>query len=231
MARLSWKSYRAYLGLPGNPVDFSDQYNLSDDPPTRHVEAPDPAVQGSYATTGMPQQNFEFAHYADRIRDIVPHARTLSAEENPFPTRHARRASQMFFNFGSYGHLLLSEFFERGGRFENRDFHAPADIAALREKVVINSPGYAARDLWRDATIIPVRGQTGWLPPQPEARYGFYYRNVSVLSKSDGVMVQNFPADLGDMAGVGESNEVPDRAETEDALRKVAPLFARPARG
>jgi len=94
----------------------------------------------------------------------------------------------MHFNFASYGHLLLSEFFQQGGKFEQRDFHSPADIAALKEKVVINCPGYAARDLWRDKSVIPVRGQTGWLIPQPEANYGFNYKNVSVLSKSDGVM-------------------------------------------
>jgi hypothetical protein len=35
----------------------------------------------------------------------------------------------------------------------------------LKEKVVINSTGYAARDLWRDKTVFPVRGQTGWLVP------------------------------------------------------------------
>jgi hypothetical protein len=72
----------------------------------------------------------------------------------------------MHFNFPSYGHLLLTEFFERGGRFVMRDFHRPADLATLPEKVVIHATGCAARDLWNDRTIIPVRGQTGWLVPQ-----------------------------------------------------------------
>ncbi|MFT8445392.1 FAD-dependent oxidoreductase, partial [Acetobacter orientalis] len=30
MARYSWKTYRDYLGLPGNPIDFRDSYTLSD---------------------------------------------------------------------------------------------------------------------------------------------------------------------------------------------------------
>lgn len=227
MARFSWKTFRSYLGVAGRPVEFNDQYSLSDTPPERRRETLDPA-KGTFATAGMPRQSAEFASYSERIRDIVPQSEALSGADNPFPTRFARRSSLMHFNFGAYGHVLLSEFFAAGGRFEARDFHSPADIAALREKVVINCPGYAARDLWRDRTIIPVRGQTGWLVPQTEANYGVHYRGISLLSKSDGVMVQNLIDDgLGDMLGVGDSLELPDRAETERALDIVAPLFAR----
>ena len=32
MARMSWKTLRSYLGLPGNPVTFTDHYRLSDAP-------------------------------------------------------------------------------------------------------------------------------------------------------------------------------------------------------
>jgi glycine/D-amino acid oxidase-like deaminating enzyme len=228
MARISWKAFRAYVGMPGNPVDFSDQYNLSDTPIERHAERIDPA-KGTFKPGGLPQQSGEFAHYSDRIRDIIPQGQDVAPEDNPFGTRYARRASQMYFNFGSYGHLLLSEFFEAGGRFEMRDFHAPSDVTTLREKVVIHSTGFAARELWKDKTMIPVRGQTGWLVPQTEAKYGLRYRDASILSKSDGVMVMHFPGDLGDMLGVGDSSEIPDRADVEAAIKSVAPLFARRA--
>jgi hypothetical protein len=50
-----------------------------------------------------------------------------------------------------------------------RDFNDPGQYGQLKEKVVINATGYAARDLWRDKTVFPVRGQTGWLVPQHEA--------------------------------------------------------------
>ncbi|RVT94364.1 FAD-dependent oxidoreductase [Sphingomonas crocodyli] len=228
MARISWKAFRSYLGLPGKPVDFSDQYNLSNEPIVRREHPADPAVADSYATKGLPQQDSEFGHYADRIKDIIPQARNLEEGENPFPTKFARTASQMHFNFGSYGHLLMQEFYEAGGHYEMRDFHSPADFKALREKVVINCTGYAARELVRDNTIIPVRGQTGWLIPQPEAHYGFRYNDVSVLSKSDGVMIMNFPPNAGELYGVNDSTEIPDRADIEDGVRKVAPLFADP---
>jgi D-amino-acid oxidase len=32
LARSSFKTYRSYLGLPGNPVEFTDRYSLSDIP-------------------------------------------------------------------------------------------------------------------------------------------------------------------------------------------------------
>ena len=33
---------------------------------------------------------------------------------------------------------------------------------------MINCPGYGARALWKDESIIPVRGQIAWLIPQRE---------------------------------------------------------------
>lgn len=229
MARLSWKTFRTYLGVTGNPVEFSDSYQVSDKPIERRTYPRDPAITDSYATKGLPQQSAEFAHLSSRIRDIVPQAVPLSPEENPFSTPYATRASQMHFNFASYGHLLTSEFFERGGSFVMRDFHTPGEVATLKEKVVIHSTGYAARDLWKDRTIIPVRGQTGWLVPQPDANYGVRYNNVSLLSKSDGVVVMNNNPDMGDMLGVGNSMELPVRADIEAGLQMMAPLFAPPA--
>jgi hypothetical protein len=229
MARMSWKHFRGFLGLPERPVEFSTSYGLSDTPPRSREEQHrlDPAIKDSFATTGMPQQKGEFAEYDHLIKDVVPQTVDVPTGENPFGTAYCRSGERMYFNFASYGHLLLSEFFQMGGKFEQRDFHSPADIAALREKVVINCPGYAARDLWRDKTIIPVRGQTGWLVPQPEAHYGVSYRNVSLLSKSDGVMIMHTSADLGDMEGVGNSMELPDRSAIEEGIAKVAPIFAR----
>lgn len=229
MARYSWKAFRTYLGVPGNPVEFGDSYQVSDNPIERRKWPADPAIAESFETKGLPQQNSEFAHFSERIRDIVPQPVPLAAGENPFGTPHATRTSQMHFNFASYGHLMLREFFERGGRFVNRDFHGPADYANLPEKVVINSTGYAARDIWQDRTIIPVRGQTGWLVPQPEANYGVRYRNISLLSKSDGVVVMNTNPDLGDMLGVGNSMELPERANIEEGLKIMAPLFTQMA--
>ena len=210
MARLSWKGFRSMIGLPGDPVVFADAYAVSDKPITR----------------GLPLQNSEFGHYNDRIKDIMPQAQPLSAAENPFALPYATRTSQMHFNFPAYAHLLLTEFFERGGLFVARDFNDPSQFGQLREKVVINATGYGARDLWRDRTIIPVRGQTGWLVPQHEADYSLRYKEAMVMSKADGVVVMNNPIEPGEMFGVGDSMEWPDKEPILAVMAMLEPVMA-----
>jgi len=73
---------------------------------------------------------------------------------------------------------------------------------------------------------MPVRGQTGWLVPQPEANYGLRFGTVSIQAKTDGMVIMNNSPDLGEMLGVGDSNEMPDRAPIEEAMRVLAPIFA-----
>jgi len=226
MARLSWKAFRTCLGLPGKPVDFGDHYALSDKPIEKRHWTPDPAITGNWRTTGLPQQNSEFAHLDERIKDIVPQGVDLGPDENPFALPYAQRTTQMYFNFPSYAKMLMDEFFGHGGRFVMRDFHSPAEFAQLPQKVVIHCTGYAARDLWQDQTIIPVRGQTGWLAPQTEANYAVRYKNVLLLSKADGVAVMNNNPDMGDMLGVGNSMELATIADIEAGLAIIAPALA-----
>lgn len=228
MARYSYKTYRYYLGLPGRPVDFADQYRLSDIPIEAQAEVLDPA-KGTYGTTGVVQQNAEFGRYSDRIRDLTPRPELLPQGATAFPVKYVQRSETMFFNFGSYGHVLLSEFFEAGGKIEICEVHHPSELGQLKEKVVINCPGYAARDLWKDKFMIPVRGQTAWLIPQPEVDYGLYYGGVAMLSKSDGIMVMGLGLGpvTGDLLGVGDANEVENRQEAEDAVRVIEGLYAR----
>jgi len=228
MARFSYKTYKSYLGLPGRPIDFQDQYRLSDTPPRPREEGPDPNIKGSYATTGLPQQNFEFGDYSDRIRDLTPRPQQLPEGATPFPVKYVSRSEIMFFNFGSYGHLLLSEFYGAGGKIVVREFHKPSELGGLKEKVVINCPGYAAKDMWKDKYMIPVRGQIAWLIPQPEVNYGLSYGGANTLSKSDGIMLQAQPGPAkGDMVGVNDANEIPSRKEAEDGVRAIEALYKR----
>ena len=69
-----------------------------------------------------------------------------------------------------------------------------------------------------------LRGQVGWLAPQPEVDYGLFYRQVSLVPRPEGIVVQY----VGDneMFGYGSTDETPDRSETERAIAAVAPLFA-----
>lgn len=211
MARTSFKHYRRYLGLPGNPVEWTDRYYMSD--------PPDPTPPGPPGPKPL-----DFAAYSDRLRDITPRPERLAAGASPFPGA-VRRTSLMQFNIADLGHTLMADFLAAGGHIERREFHDLSELGHLREKVVINCPGYGARALCKDETVTPVRGQIGWLIPQPEVNYGVYYKDVSMLSRRDGIVVQALWG--GDMFGYGDDHEVADRAETERAVHILAELYGR----
>lgn len=215
MARTSFKTFRRFLGLPGDPVQWYDRYFLSDSLPPYAAASPAPVSQAS----------LPFAHYYGRIRDLTPRAETLPARETPFPTDRVRRQTQMLFNIAPYAHTLVTEFRQAGGRIERRAFLAPGELAQLKEKVVINCPGYGARALMRDESIVPVRGQVAWLIPQPEVTYGVLYKAVSMVPRRDGIVVQ--AVEGGDMKGYDDPSETPDRAEAETAVNVLAELFSR----
>jgi D-amino-acid oxidase len=217
MARTSFKHYRRYLGLPGNPVEWTDRYILSDDPPL-HAE---PLAEISRTA---PPASLDFAEYGERIRDLTPRSEVMPPGSTPFPTDHVRRAESLTFNVADYGHTLMNDFLIAGGKIKRMEFHAPAELIRLKEKVVINCPGYGARALWKDESITPVRGQIAWLIPQPEVNYGLYYRRVGLLARRDGIVVQSI---AGDMEGYGDDNETPDKAEAERTVGVMAELYSR----
>jgi D-amino-acid oxidase len=214
MARTAFKMHRDYLGLPGDPVEWTDFYSV----------AADDAPRGSGSA---PRQDLDFAEYRHRIADLVPKARRLSPEAAPFRAAAVYRSENMIFNISDYGHTLLNDFFIAGGQFEHADFQAPSQIAALRKSVAIDCTGYGARALWKDETITPVRGQIARLIPQPAVRYGLSYRQVYVVPRRDGIVVQDLEG--GDMQGFGGADEAIDRAEADRAVATLAELFS-PAR-
>ena len=213
MARVSFHTYRNYLGLPGAPVEFTDRYFLEDASlgvgPA--IESPHPAA-------------LDFASYGDLIRDLTPHATLLSPGATPFPSQNVRRSSQLMFNIADYAHTLMTDFLVAGGKLERREFHEPAELAALPQTVVINCPGYGARALWKDESVVPVRGQIAWLMPQPEVNYGVYFGEMGVLARRDGIVLQMF--DGGDMRGYGDDREVADPDEAKTSVARVAALYA-----
>ena len=210
MARSSFKSFRNYLGLPGSPVEFTDRYFLQD---------------ASFGHAPVGSGALDFASYSDLIRDLTPHATLLPPGATAFPSTSVRRSSQLMFNIADYAHTLMTDFLVAGGKLVRREFHAPAELASLPQKVVINCPGYGARALWKDESIIPVRGQITWLIPQPEVDYGVYFGDMGVLARRDGIVLQMF--DGGDMRGYGDDNETVDPEETKIAVTRVADLYSR----
>ncbi len=219
MARTSFKRHRDYLGLPGTPVEWIDQYSVSGGS-SSSSRSEDPSTSSA---TPPPV----FASYARSIRDLTPRWSPVPADATPFKATAVGRSEIMVFNIADYGHTLLNDFFIAGGQFRRADFRAPSQIAALRQKVVINCTGYGARALWRDETLVPVRGQIARLIPQPEVRYGLVYRGVLTVPRRDGLVVQSFAG--GERQGYDDTNEAPDRAEAEQAVRTIAEAFGASA--
>jgi glycine/D-amino acid oxidase-like deaminating enzyme len=209
MARASFAAYQAYGRRPGSPVEWCDRYLVSD-------------ISHQHAAR-LPANPVSFARYENRISDLMPASEDLQPGSTEFGTRYIRRLPSLQFNIPDYTHALVTEFLQAGGRFEQREFHAPSDLMALPEKVVINCPGYGARSLWRDTSIVPVRGQITLLPPQPEVKYSVIYRDVLMLSRRDGIVVQSLRG--GDMRGYGVDTETPDRREAEAAFGVIAGLY------
>jgi glycine/D-amino acid oxidase-like deaminating enzyme len=126
------------------------------------------------------------------------------------------------FNISTYAHMLVSDFLTAGGKIQVREFHQPGDLLALPEATLVNATGYGARALFGDESIIPVRGQTARLIPQPEVTYGLRTRHISMVPRSDGLMVQV----LDDHGQFNNADTTPVRAVSEEAVRSLASLFS-----
>jgi D-amino-acid oxidase len=213
MCRTSFHTYESYLGMAGNPIEWTDRYSLSD------------AGPNEVGPNRRSADTLDFAHYQDRVSDLTPHYQDLAPGTHPFPTRYARRNSSLMFNVAGYSRQLVNDFLVEGGKIEHVEFHSPSELNQLTQKVVINATGYGARALWKDESIVPVRGQIAWLIPQPEVNYGVMYNNVFILARRDGIVVQD--GGRGEMEGYNDSNETPDRAAAESAVAVAAELYAR----
>ena len=209
MTRTSHRMYQSLLGIPGKPIEWIDGYSLSD-------------IPWSEVDTVVPDEPL-YPNLHERVRDLTPHGVDLTAGTHPFPQTYARRYTTMMFNIATYSRMLLAEFRQAGGTIDVREFHEPRELMKLRERTLINATGYGARALFKDDSIVPVRGQTARLIPQPEVTYGLYLVNLSMVPRSDGLLVQV----LGDTGNFNNADTVPDRAASEAAVRELADLAAR----
>jgi D-amino-acid oxidase len=140
----------------------------------------------------------DYARYMDRIADLTPHSHDLPPGTHPFPTKYAR------------------------------DFHTPQELSSLPQRIIINCTGYAARQLWSDESITPVRGQITWLIPQEGATYGLNYNGLNMLARRDGIVLMLNKR--GEDAGWNDSTEVPDHAMADESVGVLQELYARMAK-
>lgn len=210
MARHSFRRFQSFLGVDGNPVEWRDMYSLSDRPPDlpRRVLVP---VEPDYP-----------ALERELLRDITP--RTVTVVAHPFPASHVQKRPALLFNIAEYTRTLMAEFLANGGVIETFEMRDKSDFAAIDERTIINCTGYGARALLADDSIIPVRGQTAKLIPQPEVDYGFFYgnRRVSVYPRRDGMLVQAQAE--GDF---NNDSEALDPEESISAVQRLAEIVAQ----
>lgn len=206
MARTSFARYQSMLGLPGMPIEWDRFYGLTarDAPPP----APDP---------------IGFAELDDRIADMEPQGDRFETGDTALPYTRVHTKPNLIFNVASYGDYLLRLFLERGGRLEIRSFNHPSQLDGLPESILFNCTGYGARALWGDTSIVPIRGQIAWLIPQPDALCSLYYRDIYVVSRRDGIVVQWLGHDMAQ--GYGRTDETADPAEARHAVEVLQSLY------
>lgn len=210
MTRRSFATYQSFLGLAGNPVEWTDRYSLSDLPP------------GAAVT----EDHTGFIRLEDRVADLTPRSQMLPPGSHPFPMPYVTRNSSLTFNVADLSHQLTTDFLTAGGKMVAAEFHAPSDLSRLKQKAIINCTGYGARALWKDESIIPVRGQIAWLIPQAGVTYGINYKSIGVVARRDGIVVQEFGEN--DLFGFNDANEAPDHAAAVAAVALLAELYAKP---
>ncbi len=205
-ARRSYAVHQQYVGLAGDPVEFTPRYAVRE-----------PQSDGE-------RGDEEFAKLESRIRDLMAPWSTLDSEAHPFPTENTVRHGQaMTFNIAEYTQRLVHDFYMMGGAMKHAVFTQPQEVLALSEPVIINCTGFGARALWGDDSVIPVRGQIGWFSAQPDRLYGLYHKGVYTLSRRDGIAVQALGSN--DYFGFDIDHERPDRDELASALETLQPMF------
>ena len=212
MARRSFQTYQTLLGLPGNPVEFIDNYAVTD--------VPAGVGRDEVAADGRPR--FAMLHQ-ELAADLQSAPEDFPPGTHRFGARALRRRSMLMFNIGAYSRMLVTDFLVAGGQIEVAEFRSPAEIARLRQRTVINATGYGARALFGDRALTPVRGQLARTVPQPDVGYGLMYRNVAFIPRRDGFVFQA----LGDSDyyGFDDDSTAPDRGEAEGAVNTIARLF------
>jgi hypothetical protein len=222
MARTSWRMYQNLLGLPDAPVEFVQQYGLSDTAPSTTPRAA--GAPHAPRADGRPL-------FAELDRELVPeigvHSVDVDAATTPFAAPFVRRGMQMMFNLPAHARMLLADFRAAGGRIVIDELRSPQDFARLPHKTLINATGIGARALLNDTSLVPVRGQIAHLIPDPGVHYGVQYRKVGMVPRRDGFVLQVYGDD--DYYGFDDPTRIPDRNEAALAVNTIAAAFRRPA--
>ena len=210
MSRQTYETYQTFLGVAGTPVEYIDQYAVSDEPGPRR--------------RNQPEDKPKFAELQRELTpDIMPVPLDYAPGKHPFGPRYVRRNSQLMFNLSSYQRILMQDFAAVGGKYQITEFKTPADFSRVQEKTLVNCTGYGARALLGDMSVIPVRGQIAHLISQPDATYGVRFKDTSFVPRKDGVLLQ--VTGENDYYGYGDESVTPSREEAEHGVTTIASLW------
>ena len=200
-ARLSHRAFQTLVG-GGYGVRWLEQYYLND----RETDLPS---------------------YVRSLPDLYPGARVLQPGEHPFPVAHVSRVITMMIEPSIYLRRLLSDFRTAGGSVVVREFTHISETTDLEEPVVFNCTGLGAGTLVTDTELIPIKGQTSFVPPDADvdfATIGGGSGSLYMFPRSDGIL----------LGGTFERNVAtlePDSNETARIVRGHQALFDAMRRG
>ena len=176
-------------------------------------------VGEDYGVRWLPTYNESSSGNGNRVIPTFPAAwRNLSPSEHPFPVENLTRYDTIYVETGRFLAQLLEDIQQAGGKVEVRRFDAPADLAALPEKLIFNCTGLGSNALFGDQELIPVRGQLAVLLPQPEVRYAFTGDAGYMFPRPDGII-------LGGTFERGMWDTTPDPADIARIIRSHKKLF------
>jgi glycine/D-amino acid oxidase-like deaminating enzyme len=116
---------------------------------------------------------------------------TLGPGEHPFSSPFVHRTYTMLIEPSIYLAAVLSDVHVAGGKVVIREFHTLGDVVQLDEPVVVNCTGLGAKALVGDEEVLPIKGQTTFLLPQPEVKYATVSNteDLYMFSRRDGVLL------------------------------------------
>ncbi len=154
------------------------------------------------------------------VGSLTPEFRDLTETRTPFRGfESAQQFDTMLIEPPIYLTALMQDFLIAGGKVEVREFHDPAEVGCLPEKLVFNCTGLGSRALFHDAELSPVKGQLSFLLPQPEVEYSVVYGSgLYMFSRHDGVL-------LGGTHEEGNWSLEPDNQVRDQIVAKQKEFF------
>jgi D-amino-acid oxidase len=98
-------------------------------------------------------------------------AELLGPGEHAFTTRGALRTTSFMIDPERFLAAAADDITAAGGRIVARRFTSLDDVLALHEPLVVNCTGLGARELFDDASLVPIKGELALLQHQPAIDY------------------------------------------------------------